>query len=377
MKAELAKQLLKNIIEPIVDNDEDKAEMIFNELQFLAEYKYDRYEMYAPGRHFFEYLYIWLKQFDESDRAVALDLVRKHLIFFTREEFELLSRVLYWETVRQIQFDLAAKDENIPRYRVNKIAGSDALSRIERSSLYIGMSDGARIDYFRRQHKTIGNEQVLTSYHVDHRKCNDMIKELEDSCGSDSRFRLVFLIDDFCASGTTLIREKNGQIKGTLYQLESKTFPQKTKKDEKELLIEPTLFDTLLSDNSKIYLCPMLATQKAIEHIKSHCYLLSSQLKKLIIRPTSILNESLNINELDSPIGQLCTEYYQERMGDEHTGNVTLGYSSCGLTVVLHHNTPNNSLYLLWNRLASEQDSSNPPFEPLFKRIERHKSKNR
>jgi hypothetical protein len=204
-----------------------------------------------------------------------------------------------------------------------------------------------------------------------------MIKELEDSCGSGSRFRLVFLIDDFCASGTTLIRKKNGRIKGTLYQLESKTFPQKIRKDKKELLIEPTLFDTLLSDSSKIYLCPLLSTQKAVEHIKSHCHLLSYQLKKLIISPTSILNESLNINELDSPIGQLCTKYYQERMGDEHTGNVTLGYSSCGLTVVLHHNTPNNSLYLLWNRLASKQDGSNPPFEPLFKRIERHKSKNK
>ena len=377
MKASLAKQLLKNIIEPIVGNSEIKAEEIFNELQFLADYKYDRYEMYSPGRHFFEYLYIWLKQFDEVDRSDALDLVRNHLIYFTREEFELLSRVLYWETVRKIQFDLAAQDEDIPRYKVNKIAKSEALSKIERSSLYIGMSDGARIDYFRRQHKTIGNEQVLTSYHVDHHKCGDMIKKLEKSCGVESRFRLVFLIDDFCASGTTLIQEKNGELKGTLHQLESKTFPHKVTKGDKDVLVEPTLLDTLMSDNCKIILCPLLATQKAVEHIKSHCHLLSSQLKKLIISPTSILNESLNINELDSPIGQLCTKYYQERMGDEHTGNVTLGYSSCGLTVVLHHNTPNNSLYLLWNRLASKQDGSNPPFEPLFKRIERHKSKNR
>ncbi len=53
MKPELAKQLLKNIIEPIVS--EDEAEEIFSELQFLAEYKYDYYEMYAPGRHFLEH----------------------------------------------------------------------------------------------------------------------------------------------------------------------------------------------------------------------------------------------------------------------------------------------------------------------------------
>lgn len=181
MKTELAKRLLKDIIEPIVDN-EDEAEKIL-ELNFLAEYKYDYYEMYAPGRHFLEHFYLWLKQFDPSDRRIALNIVRKHLIFISRWEFEMLSRVLYFETVRQIHFDLVSKEENIPRYKVRKIANSTALKEIERCSLYIGMSDGARIDYFRRQHKNIGNEQVLGSYHVDKNKCDDMIKKLEDDCG--------------------------------------------------------------------------------------------------------------------------------------------------------------------------------------------------
>jgi len=320
-------------------------------------------------------LYIWLKQFDEDDRADAIYFLRKHLIYFTREEFELLSRVLYWETVRQVQFDLASEDENIHRYKVNKIAKSEALRNIERSSLYIGMSDGARMDYFRRKHKTIGNEQVLTSYHVDQHKCNDMIKKLEETCGVGSRFRLAFLIDDFCASGTTLIRSKDGKIKGTLRQLESKTFPHRVEQDGKEILLEPTLLDTLLSDSCRIILSPLLATQKAVEHIRGYCPSLSSQLRNLTISPTAILNENLNITDPESPIGCLCDKYYQERMGDEHTGNVKFGYSSCGLTLVLHHNTPNNSLFLLWNRLASEATDSEPSFEPLFKRIERHKSK--
>ena len=83
MKSDLAKQLLKNIIEPIVGDNEAEAEKIFHELQFFAEYKYDYYEMFAPGRHFLEHLYIWLKQFDKEDRAIALEFVRNKLIFYT------------------------------------------------------------------------------------------------------------------------------------------------------------------------------------------------------------------------------------------------------------------------------------------------------
>ncbi len=374
MKADLTKQLLKNIIEPILGNDEDRAEKVFNRLHFLAEYKYDRYEMYAPGRHFLEHLYVWLKQFKKTDRSTALDLVQNHLIFFSREEFELLSRVLYSETVRQIQLDLVSKDENIPRHRVNKIIASDAFRKIERRSLYIGLSDGARMDYFRRQNKAIGNEQVLNSYHVDHDKCNDMISNLGDDCGKGTRFRIVFLIDDFCASGTTLIRRKDGDLKGTLYRLESKKFPQISFENGNEKSIEPTLFDILLSGDSEIYLCPLLATNKSVEHINSHKQFLISNLNKLQVKPTATLNENLKFDSIDTPIGSLCKNYYQKRMGDEHTGDVTFGYKNCGLTLVLHHNTPNNSLYLLWNGLAVEADGEEPPFEPLFRRTERHKS---
>ncbi len=374
MKPELAKQLLKNIIEPIV-SDEDEAEEIFSELQFLAEYKYDYYEMYAPGRHFLEHFYIWIKQFDEENRKIALDLVRKHLIFISRREFEMLSGVLYWEKVRQIQFDLVSREQGIPRHKVSLIANSDALEKIERSSLYIGMSDGARIDYFRRQNIKIGNEQVLSSYHVDRYKCDDMIKNLEKDCGDGKRFGLVFLIDDFCASGSTLIRtQENGNLKGTLSQLEAKNFPREKIENGKEIIVKPSLLDTLLSHNSEIYLCPMLATQKSVDHIQSLVHRLSSNLKNLKVRPAAILDESLSVNSGKSPIGNLCVNYYQDRMGDEHTGGVTFGYKKCGLILTLHHNTPNNSLYLLWNRRAIEAEGPCPAFEPLFKRIERHRS---
>ena len=373
MKTELAKRLLSRIIGPIYENDEDEAEKIFYELQFLAEYKYDHYEMYGPGRHFLEHLYIWIKQFEKEDRKVALNFVRNNLIFFSRNEFELLARVLYWDIVRNIQLDIAAQEAGLPRYKVKKIRDSDELKRIQRSSLYIAMSDGARIDYFRRR-ASIGNEQVLLSYHVDQYKCNEMLKKLCDTCGEGAKFRLVFLIDDFCASGSTLIREKDGKLNGTLRQLETKTFPYLSEENGQKQILNPSLPEYLLSDDCKIYLCTLLSTQKAVDHIRSHICKLSSQLNKIEVLPVSILDDALCFRDKTSDIGKICSKYYQERMGDEHTGNVTFGYKECGLPVVLHHNTPNNSLYLLWNRLAIEPQNGLHSFEPLFKRIERHKS---
>lgn len=375
MKPELAKQLLKSIIEDIVDS-EDVAEDIFSKLEFLAEYKYDHYEMFSPGRHFFEYFYRWIRQFEQKDRIIALNLVLNNLVFVSRREFEMLSEALYYETVRRIQFDLAAKVTSIPRYKVNKIKQSKELAAIMRCSLFIGMSDGARIDYFRRQHEKIGNEQVLASYHVDKSKCDDMIKKLEEDCGAGKRFQLVFLIDDFCASGSTLIREKEeGGITGTLSQLEKKSFPQVKIESSQKVIFEPTLLETLLSQDSQVYLCPMLATQRAIDQITGLTPRLKSQLREICLKPTAILDEKCLINpDMDSELRNFCKKYYQDRMGDGHTGPVTFGYKSCGLTIVLHHNTPNNSLYLFWNRRAMESKDEFPAFMPLFKRIERHRS---
>jgi hypothetical protein len=203
-----------------------------------------------------------------------------------------------------------------------------------------------------------------------------MIKKLQEDCGENIKFRLVFLIDDFCASGTTLIRynEKDDKLSGTLKQLEKKTYPVKSVDQGVTIWSEPTLLDMLLEEGCSVYLCPLLATKKSKNHIEKYLPRLESLLKNLIVKPAAILNENLQFNDTTSDIGKLCEKYYQDRMEDKHTKNVMFGYSGCGLPVVLHHNTPNNSLYILWNRRAAEPSGNAPAFEPLFKRIERHKS---
>lgn len=52
MKRELALRLLQSILPSLTD--EGVVANLFRELQFLADYKYNKYEMYHPGRLFLE-----------------------------------------------------------------------------------------------------------------------------------------------------------------------------------------------------------------------------------------------------------------------------------------------------------------------------------
>ena len=45
------------------------------------------------------------------------------------------------------------------------------------------------------------------------------------------------------------------------------------------------------------------------------------------------------------------------------------GYANCALPLVLEHNTPNNSIPILW---AETQGKLGHPMRPLFRRRDRH-----
>lgn len=81
-------------------------------------------------------------------------------------------------------------------------------------------------------------------------------------------------------------------------------------------------------------------------------------------------------NEGDRPFLALADQdrYYRNTPMDTHeqkgrTDTVKRGFAGCGLPLVLGHNTPNNSLYLLWGDQAVGARG-------LFPRIVRHKGNN-
>jgi hypothetical protein len=121
MKRELALQLLRHIL-PESEWDEDRFQQTFSELEILADLKYNRYEMYQPGRLFFENLYAWLSKFEPHDRSSALEFVHQNLIFISREEFQQLAQLLYNDQIRQRQMDQVSDETGILRFRVRQLA---------------------------------------------------------------------------------------------------------------------------------------------------------------------------------------------------------------------------------------------------------------
>ncbi len=415
MKRELALQLLQTILPGL--EDESRAPDVFRELQFLADYKYNRYEMYHPGRQFLENLYLWLQQFDEDERLNAIRFVREQIVFISRVEFEQLAQVLYHDKIRRHQIEVAAAMAKLPPFRIRAIRESSDFKRVARASLYVGMSDGARIDYIRRHNLEINNEQVVPYYRVASEKINELLRDLRNAVGDRAaRFHCLFLVDDFCGSGKTLLRElvaapvkENWQrptipsawksrlrIDEEKKSLEMVFQGELAERDKQELLsissdanyaraVETLVarsqkretmvkgalervardLETILQPDGTICFCPLLITEQALKRLQLLMPNLPGIFAKARVLPGAVLGPEVPITSAANPVGALCEKYYSEEFEDEHTGSVKYGVENCGLPLVLHHNTPNNPVFLLWGR--KKQD-----FSPLFVRYERH-----
>src|SRR5260370_15766553 len=92
MKDENAQQLLAKVMGW---QDPDTVRTKVPTLQLLADYKYDQYQRFRPGKRFVESLALWLAQFDASDRALALDFVREQLVYLSEQEFSHLVQLAY------------------------------------------------------------------------------------------------------------------------------------------------------------------------------------------------------------------------------------------------------------------------------------------
>src|ERR1017187_8175426 len=79
-------------------------------LQLLADYKYDAYQRFGPGKGFIESLALWLNQFSSSDRTAALGLVLDKLVFFSDSEFSHLVRTAYPDVIVQERMRLVAEE---------------------------------------------------------------------------------------------------------------------------------------------------------------------------------------------------------------------------------------------------------------------------
>lgn len=198
---------------------EEEEEQETRWLYSISDFKYDNYQDFLVGSRFVESLLNWILQFEPEDRRVAYAFVREKLVFISASEITHLVRRTYPTYVEPFIVSRAARKTLIPDYLVRSSPlTAKSVSSIAKKTLYLGLSDGAHLDVFRRSNsETVSNEQVVSTYQIDGEKWDDIVKELKKRTDdAESVFEVVVLLDDFTASGRSLLRTKEGKWKGKL-----------------------------------------------------------------------------------------------------------------------------------------------------------------
>lgn len=371
MRDRLAQQVLAKVMGWEQERLRDEQDL----LQTLAGYKYDAYENFEPGVKFVETLSEWLAQFAPEDREIAYGFVRERLIFVSAAEMAHLVRSLYPDVIRPVIRQAAAADLRASPYEVARVENSPAFAQALRRSLFLGLSDGARMDAFRRSSPDLDNEQVHAIYGLPESKLAEMQEELADalkdlsgsaSNNSDATFRFVFLIDDFAGTGTTMIRrKKDGTWTGRLKKIS----------DELALACKAGVFDP---KHVNVYVCLYIVTAEALEHFERELRAFENEggaaWQRCEILAVQRLGDEIPIRRgQDADFDAFLDRYYSQELEDKKSYKVggkgiKYGYGACGLPLIVHHNTPNNSLYILW-----KDGTERCPVTPLFRRFERHR----
>jgi hypothetical protein len=341
------------------------------DLQAMAAYKYDEYQQFSPGMRFVESLALWLSQFKTAhERVVAYAFVKQHLIYCSTAELNHLVRIAYPDHIRPLLLRTVAAETGSNKWHVAKVAGSVEFKIRRRQCLFLGLSDGARIDVFRRSNSPeLSHEQMLQTYEISPERVESLLEKLTEDMANlrghttpahSEKFRTVILLDDFSASGTSyLTKEQDRVFKGKIGRFyQSVTNPASAA----SRLIDPP--------RTEIFVVLYLATAQAYYHLDNLLQEMvrpwGTEYRIIVIHP---LRDTVCLKPGDGrAFEQLLQTYYDPTIEDEHTrrGGTDLkyGFAGCGLPLVLSHNTPNNTLSLLW--------AESEKVRALFPRVSRH-----
>lgn len=363
-------QLALKTLSDLVEWDDTEARDEFAWLRLMSKFKYDVYQGYEPGMRFFESLIGWLNQFSNlSDKQIAYQFLKKKLIFFSRNEIAHLVHRLYPE-VRKILAKVVADDYGLQPYQVwadkKTIVAYDILLR---QSLFVGLSDGAMMDVFRRSNEVrLSNEQIVVAHEISDDKWNDMHLDLDATIKKNSwdavaEFKHIFLIDDFTASGKSLIDLKENPKKwvGKIGKFIERNHSQMSKKR--------------ISKPCCLHVHHYLASSFAENNIKIKIQEIQNDNPDFKIELTfgHIINTRFNVSkESSEDFFDLLSRHYDPGVQTDISGNVMYGYKNCALPVVLEHNTPNNTVGLIWAESVKPTVAPSTPMKPLFRRRTRH-----
>ncbi len=347
---------------------QDRAEFAW--LRLMSQMKYDGYQDFLAGARFVESLADWLQQFNNEERQVAYDFVRNSLLYISTAELNHLVELFYPETVTwRLQQEVASRLQIHPWEVWATPESRQLFDRLKRQTLFIELSDGARIDIFRRANAgLINNEQTVTAPRLNDEKLNELLDDLRaDLDDNEARFVFVYLIDDFVASGTSLLRKKDDNSwTGKLYRFW----------DDNNARLH-----TYFEDTWCLCVHHYLASEQGRSAVSSRAEQIRVELsdgkwfQRIEFSYGNILPDVVRLSqEQNASFMELIERYYDDSLENRHSKiagtDLKLGYGKCALPLVLEHNTPNNSVALLW--ADTPGSNGRHAMRPLFRRRQRH-----
>jgi len=355
------------VLSEIMGWDNDRARREFVWLKLMSRFKYDGYHDFVAGMRFVESLASWIQQFLPSERESAYAFLRSRMVYVGTAEMNHLVDQAYPETIRRCLVRAVAQRSGVPTYRVWATPDATrAYNRLLRQTLFMGLSDGARIDVFRRSNAGIvSNEQVVVGMQIADEKWTDLLATLQKDVHPTAKFAYVYLLDDFVGSGKTLLRKDGKSWKGKLLK-----FWDNVK----------TRISTHFEDDWVLCVHHYLASHQASKGVRDteaeiRAARAARWFQHVEFSFGTILPSSLPIDRTRDPnLMALIDKYYDDALETEHTsvggGDVRLGFGGCALPLVLEHNTPNNSIALLWAETRGLNGKHS--MRPLFRRRQRH-----
>ena len=369
MKDELAQAILKDEMQAwkITESVSEIKNM-----QIISEIKYDDYQQYTHGMRYIESIALWLRQFDTpQEKQLAYEFVKNQLIYISEEEMRQL--VMYVFPLKMERYILERTREFCETNEIKDIEERKKIyNYFRRSCLFLGLSDGAHMDFFRRQNAELSNEQVFVHYDFSKKKADEMRSEfLKDAEVKKIQGKYVelqgndinsfFLIDDFTGSGKSFIRKEDDGWHGKINKFIE--------------LLENDKFNYTESD---IHVILYIATEKALDYIQKQLdiYVKEKGLQPITVETVQKVNpiEFEKQDELFELLRKnydkfIAMEYksYEDKHYNKGKGRYPyLGFADCALPLILYHNTPNNTLPVLWYSWEDQVDA-------LFPRVTRHK----
>jgi hypothetical protein len=363
--------LAEKLLVRVMGWDRNKINAELPLVQALASYKYDEYQQFSPGMRFVESLTRWLRQFKHhAERDAAYKFVRDRLIFCSSAEMSHFVEMAYPDHIRPHLLRRAAQEIQQDWRRVGRVAQSNEFRTIQRQCLFLGLSDGARIDLFRRSNPELSHEQIWQTHELADERVEELLEKLAEGVAAirggpieEMKFSTVVLLDDFSASGRSYYMPNNdGHVGGKIAK-----FYRKVRDRESKI--------SKLVDLKHLHLIILLymATEQALKHLQEYSCLLWGGVNVLwTIEVVQSLPSSIRLTaENCGDLAQVIEQYYDHVIHDANmekggTKDSKYGFAACGLPLVLHHNSPNNSIALVW----SPEDKE---IRGLFPRILRHK----